>query len=421
MLPGDKSISHRAAIIAALAEGETRIENFATSADCASTIDCLAALGVKIRHLRGNCIVVGGVGKTGLSRPSLPLDCGNSGTTMRLLAGVLAGQSFDSTLTGDNSLRKRPMQRVIDPLSAMGAVIRSADGARAPLTIDGEKPLTGLEYQPPHASAQVKSCVLLAGLNASGRTTVVEPIRTRDHTERMLAWFGADLDCTETSVSVSGDAVLKGRDLTVPGDISSAAFFMIAAACLAGSDISLPNVGVNPSRTAIIDVLRSLGGDVETTEESEVCNEPVATMRICGGMRSTKRGPIMLDERTIANLIDEVPILAVCATQVEQGLEVRGASELRVKESDRIAAVVENLKRMKARVTEFHDGFKVERSYLRGAEIDSYGDHRIAMAFAIAGLLADGETEIRGAECADVSFPRFFETLASVVESRQAA
>lgn len=416
-LPGDKSISHRAAIFAAVADGTTRIGNFATSADCTSTLECLRDLGVDIRR-EGDAVIVDSVGKAGLRQPIRPLDCGNSGTTMRLMAGVLAGQPFDSTMTGDDSLRKRPMKRVIAPLTNMGAIVDSNDGT-APLTIRGGRQLTGIEYHPPVASAQVKSCVLLAGLYAEGETSVVETTPTRDHTERLLRWFGVDVK-TEIRAngavhSVSGTSHLRSRDLTVPGDMSSAAFFLVAAACMPYSDITMPNVGTNPTRSAILSVLERVGASLSPISEAVSVGEPAETIRIRGGLAPQDK-TVVLDGPIIANLIDEIPILAILGTQLDNGLQIRDASELRVKESDRISAVVENLKRMGAAVTEFPDGFKVERSRLRGATIDSFGDHRIAMAFGVAGLLANSETEITGAECADVSFPGFFETLAGVVK-----
>ncbi|MEP6787845.1 MAG: 3-phosphoshikimate 1-carboxyvinyltransferase [Acidobacteriota bacterium] len=416
-LPGDKSISHRAAIFAAIADGTTRIDNFATSADCSSTLECLKALGVNMRR-EGDAVIVDGVGKAGLRQPTGPLDCGNSGTTMRLMAGVLAGQPFDSTMTGDDSLRKRPMKRVIAPLTQMGAIVESSDGT-APLVIGGGRQLTGIEYQPPVASAQVKSCVLLAGLFADGKTSVVETTPTRDHTERLLRWFGVNVDTEIRPAgavhSVSGTSNLQARDLTVPGDISSAAFFLVAAACLPGSDITMPNVGTNPTRSAILSVLERVGARLSPISEAVSIGEPAEAIHIQGGLAPQDK-TVILDGPIIANLIDEIPILAILGTQLDHGLEIRDAAELRVKESDRISAVVENLKRMGASVTEFPDGFKVERSTLHGAAIDSFGDHRIAMAFGVAGLLADGETEIIGAECADVSFPGFFETLARGVK-----
>lgn len=417
-LPGDKSISHRSAMFASIADGDTQIDNYAASADCASTLECMRSLGVSIEQ-DGGSVVVQGVGKTGLRKPATELDCGNSGTTMRLLSGILAGQAFDTTMTGDASLRSRPMKRIIGPLESMGASVSSTDG-RAPLTITGRQPLDAITYQPPVASAQIKSCVMLAGLYADGTTTVIEPVQTRDHTERMLRWFGVDVsvetDAEGTRISLDGDSKLTARDFRVPADISAAAFFMAAAACLEGSDITMPGVGMNPSRYGIIDVLRSLGSNIEVSEVVEVCNEPVADIRVRGGLREIAgdETPVVCGE-TIANIIDEIPVLAVFGTQLSNGLEIRDAGELRVKESDRIASVVTNLRLMGAGVEEFDDGLRIARSQLRGAAIETYHDHRIAMAFAVAGLFAEGTTEIAGADCAAVSFPGFFETLDSVV------
>ena len=409
-LPGDKSISHRSAMLASLAVGETRIENYAASADCASTLGCMAALGVDITQ-NGGDVTIQGVGKDGLRQPNRPLDCGNSGTTMRLLSGILAGQPFESTLFGDESLQKRPMKRIIEPLTQMGATVSDTDG-RAPLVIDGRRPLDAIQYEPPVASAQIKSCVLLAGLFANGETSVYEPVGSRDHTERMLRWFGVDVKEDSGRISIAGDAMLTARDMIIPGDVSAAAFFAVAAACLEGSVITMPGVGVNQSRRAILSVLQNLGARIEISTISKVCNESVADIRVVGGLgQNTSRTTPVICGETIANLIDEIPILAVFGTQLASGIEIHDAAELRVKESDRISTVVENLKRMGATVTEFDDGMRIERSDLHAAVIDSYGDHRIAMAFAIAGLLATGETKIIDAECAAVSFPGFFETL----------
>lgn len=403
-------------MFAAIANGTTRIENFATSADCSSTLECLRSLGVEYDRT-GNSVTLQGVGKRGFTPPTVDLDCGNSGTTMRLISGILAGQNFTSTLIGDDSLQSRPMKRIIEPLGLMGSVIHSHEG-KAPLTINGKTRLKAIEYRPPVASAQIKSCVLLAGLHADRITTVIEPIQTRDHTERMLAWFGVDvsIETAETGkrISVSGEAELTARDLVVPSDISSAAFFMVAAACLPGSQITMPNVGLNPSRRGVLDAMISLGADIEVIDSAENSNEPTATIIARGGLKKTPAENILRGE-IIANLIDEVPILAILGTQLEGGIEIRDAGELRVKESDRIATVVNNLRKMGASVEEFPDGLRVSHSELRGAEMDSHHDHRIAMAFAVAGLLAEGETTIHGADAADVSFPGFFETLASVV------
>jgi len=414
-LPADKSISHRAALLAAIADGTTVIDNYAASEDCAATLRCIEDLGAKVEQ-DGSRVTVTGRGQQGLTEPSEPLDCGNSGTTMRLISGILAGQPFTSTLIGDDSLQSRPMRRIMEPLSQMGVAIDSTDG-KAPLTIHGHRPLNPIHYDMPLSSAQVKSCVLLAGLFADGETSITEYVATRDHTERMLAWFGVHVLERQgdggTSLTLNGPAALTARDIIVPGDVSSAAFFLVAAACLPGSDLILPNVGLNPTRRAIVDLLLGLGAHIEITDEQNNCNEPSATLRIQGGLSQPER-TVTIDGEKTARLIDEIPILAILGTQLEHGVEVRNAAELRVKESDRIATVVENLNRMGAQVDEFDDGFRVHRSDLTGAEIDSHGDHRIAMAFGIAALLADGETTINNAECAAVSFPGFFETLHEV-------
>ncbi len=427
-LPGDKSISHRAAIFSAIAEGESRIENFATSADCASTLGCLKNLGVEITQ-ENSTVFVKGVGKTGFQKPTQNLDCGNSGTTMRLLAGILAGQSFDAVLAGDESLSKRPMRRIIEPLTKMGAKIE-AENDYAPLKIYGKNPLQTIFYKLSVSSAQVKSCILLAGLNAVGKSKIQSPKSkarlpaSRNHTELMLRYLGAEIeekfieaeDGFVHQVLIDGNSKLIGKDLEIPSDISSAAFFIVAAACLKNSEIILENVGLNPTRTAIIEVLQNFGAEIEILNQKDVCNESVGDLIVRGRESFV---PIVLSNiisgATIANLIDEIPILAVFGTQLENGLEIRNAEELRVKESDRIAAVVENLRRMNATVEEFTDGFRVEKSNLKGATVDSFGDHRIAMAFAVAALLASGETEIIGAECAKVSFPEFFQTLKNIV------
>ena len=415
-LPGDKSVSHRAAMIASIAEGTTRISNFAVSEDCTSTLGCMAGLGANIHH-DGSEVVISAAGKYGLKSPNSPLVCGNSGTTMRLLSGILAGQPFEATMVGDESLSRRPMRRVIEPLTEMGAVIRSTEG-HAPLVIRGKHPLDGIEFRLPVASAQLKSCVLLAGLFAEGRTTVIEPVPTRDHTERMLKAFGADISIIETgdgkAISVSGNSNLTGRVITVPSDISSAAFFLVAAACLEGSHVEMPNVGLNPTRTGIFEVLRRFGVRIDVIDESDSAGEPVGTLIIKDQKELTARDSNKIEGDIVANIIDEIPILAVFGTQIEGGIEIRDAGELRVKESDRIAAVAENLRRMDADVEEFEDGLRVGRSRLKGAVVDSFGDHRIAMAFAVAGLFAEGETEIQGAECAAVSFPGFFDVLSSI-------
>jgi 3-phosphoshikimate 1-carboxyvinyltransferase len=441
-VPGDKSVSHRAAILAALSEpgAPSRVTNFSTSADCASTLHCLAQLGVHIKR-DGATVEIEGAGLELPRAPEAVLDCGNSGTTMRLLAGVLAGQNFRSTLTGDDSLRSRPMRRVIEPLELMGALIGSHEG-RAPLDVEGRRRLAGIEYVTPVASAQVKSCVLLAGLNAGGRTTVVERRgATRDHTERLLGWFGVEVETRAvtsfeslrdnagddsapaarraSAVSVVGGQRLRARDVDVPGDISSAAFFMVAAALLADSELRIEGVGLNPTRAQIIDALRSLGADLKVENAAERCHEPVGDIVVRGSrhLAPMSAGANALGGGVIAGLIDELPILAVAGTQIEGGLVIRDAGELRVKETDRLRAVCENLRAMGADVKEYDDGLAVRGgTRLRGARVKSYGDHRIAMAFAVAALMAEGETEIEGAESVAVSFPEFFQLLESVVE-----
>jgi 3-phosphoshikimate 1-carboxyvinyltransferase len=412
-LPGDKSISHRAAMISAIASGPSRISNFAASADCESTLACLEKLGVGIQR-NGAEIFIEGNGKYGFSAPTVPLDCGNSGTTMRLLAGILAGQPFASTMIGDESLSSRPMGRVTEPLGRMGCRIDSSDGT-APLQILGSRPLSAIKYGMPVSSAQIKSCVLLAGLFADGITEVTERTTTRDHTERMLRRFGARI--TETvsesgkTIAIDGSSELNAAEIRVPGDISGAAFFAAAAAGLPGSHVTIRNVGINPTRTAFLDVLKRCGIRVTISDADNSSGEPVGTLHVYGGDFAHTDAPVIVDGPDIPNLIDEIPILAILGTRLPGGLEVRDAAELRVKESDRITAVTDNLTRMGAHVEEFSDGFRVHNSELRGAEIESFGDHRIAMAFAMAGLFASGETNILRPECAAVSFPNFFDQL----------
>ena len=415
-LPGDKSISHRAAMLAAISTGETKITNFASGADCRSTLTCLKGLGVEIIE-RGSEITVKGFGRTGLRQPVQALDCGNSGTTMRLLAGILAGQPFESILTGDRSLLTRPMTRIVEPLSAMGAVI-GCDNDNAPLTIAGRHPLKAIDHETSTPSAQVKSCILLAGLNAVGATAVTEPVKTRDHTERMLRWFGCHVKTAHVTAghrtSIRGGQELIAKEVTVAPDISSAAFFISAAVCLKGSDLTIQSIGMNPTRRAFVDILIDHGANIEITDEHEVCNEPIATVRVRSGLPEPSR-KLLIDGGNASRLIDEIPILAVLGSQLDGGMEIRDGAELRVKETDRISAIVENLRRMNGRVVEYPDGLKVGRSSLTGASIDPFGDHRIAMAFAIAGLFAKGETIIDNSSCVDVSFPGFFETLRSVI------
>jgi 3-phosphoshikimate 1-carboxyvinyltransferase len=421
-MPGDKSISHRAGMIASLATGTSRIKNYSNSEDCAATLRCLGQLGVAIKR-EGNDVLIEGTGVDGLRAPTEPLDCGNSGTTMRLLAGILAGQNFKSTLTGDESLCSRPMQRIIEPLQIMGARISSHDG-RAPLTIDGKKPLGAIEYDLLIASAQVKSCILLAGLNADGRTQVIEETPTRDHTERMLRLFGVTVESgdakkeAETFVAIGGPATIEAHDINVPGDISSAAYFIAAAALLENSDLEIADVGINPTRTTFLSFFKSFGLDIRIEASAEESNEPAGNVHINGARRKTAdESSLVISGTLVAGLIDELPLLAVVGSQLEGGIEIRNAGELRVKESDRIRTTVAGLRAMGAEVEEFDDGLRVSGPIrLRGAKVDPHDDHRLAMAFTVAALLAEGETEITNTECVSVSFPTFFELLESVVE-----
>jgi 3-phosphoshikimate 1-carboxyvinyltransferase len=410
-LPGDKSISHRYAMLGAIAEGRSEIHFFSSSADCESTLVCLGKLGVGIER-KANVVTIGGVGLRGLRQPREVLDAGNSGSTMRMLAGILAGQPFRSVLSGDASLSRRPMGRVIEPLTRMGARIKSVEGARPPLEIEGGI-LQAIHYQLSIASAQVKSAVLFAGLYAEGETEVVEPIATRDHTEIALEQMGVEIGRHRQTVSVRGPARLEGKTVHVPGDMSSAAFFLAAALLVPESNLVIQNIGLNPTRTAILDVLAPMGGDIRVLNVEMLHGELIGDVHV----ESSRLEGGEIPSGLIPRLIDELPVLAVIGTQTQKGLSFRGAAELRVKESDRLAAVAENLRRMGAELEEFPDGLRIAgRQALRGAEVESYEDHRIAMAFAVAALVAQGTTLIRGSNCVDVSFPGFFEALARVTD-----
>jgi 3-phosphoshikimate 1-carboxyvinyltransferase len=405
-LPGDKSISHRYAMLAAVAQGASRIHNYATGADCQSTLACLRALGVPVAQ-EGSTVVVDGVGLDGFKAPTGTLDAGNSGSTIRMLSGLLAAQPFLSRIGGDESLSRRPMARIIRPLTEMGAEIHARDGQYPPLEIHG-RPLRAIEYRLPVASAQVKTCILFAGLYADGETVVHEPVRTRDHTELALRAFGAELFLDGPSIRIRPRPRLSGRELTVPGDISSAAFFLVAALIVPESELVIEGVGLNPTRSALLDFLAGLGARIRVFNLTEDAGElsgdvEVRTSRIKGGVIE---GPLT------AALIDEIPVLAVLGAASDEGLVVRDAAELRVKETDRIATVQENFRRMGLEMETAPDGFRVPgRQKFRAAELDSFGDHRIAMAFAVAGLAAAGETVIHGAEAAAVSFPEFYAEL----------
>ena len=420
-LPGDKSISHRYGMLGAFAEGTSRFTNFSTGADCASTLACMQALGAKVAKAAENAIEVTGIagrvvpsGSSGQSNNSdYLLDCGNSGSTMRMMSGLLAAQAGSFTLVGDESLSKRPMERVRKPLAEMGADVVLTEG-HAPVTIHG-RALKAVDYTTPVPSAQVKTCILLAGLQTAGTTTVREAIRTRDHSELALRAFGAKLTRKVDSVSIEGPQSLHAIDASVPGDISSAAFFLCAAALFPGSNLLLAGLGLNPTRAALLDVLTALGAHIAVLDLEEKHAELVGTVQITSPPEGL--GSTTVSGGLAAQLIDELPVLAAIAPYTSGGIRIRDAKELRVKESDRIALVVKNLRAMGAEVEEFEDGVDVPGGQtLHGATIDSGGDHRIAMAFSVAALRAEGETMIRGAESAGISFPEFFDLLDQVAE-----
>jgi len=409
LCPGDKSISHRYAMLAAIAEGPSELRNFAASADCRSTLRCLSGLGIEIRT-DGSTVRVSGQGLYGMKEPAAVLDAGNSGTTMRLLAGILAGCPFSSVIAGDESLARRPMGRIIRPLSLMGARIRSGNDGLPPLSIDGGD-LQAIRYALPVASAQVKSCVLLAGLFARGVTAVEEKVPTRDHTEIALQYLGATLRHDGNWIEVDPHPRLSGAQLEVPADISGAAFFIVAAATVPGSELLLPGIGLNARRRALIEYLGSAGLRISVENESESAGEARGDLLVRFDPSCLDKPLPPIGAGLAAALIDEIPVLSILGAQAG-GLLVRDAGELRVKECDRIAAIAANLRVMGAEVEEYPDGLAIRGGQrLQGAEIDSHGDHRIAMAFTVAGLAASGETRVRRAECADVSFPGFYEAL----------
>jgi 3-phosphoshikimate 1-carboxyvinyltransferase len=398
-LPGDKSISHRALIFGAIADGASQVRGLSGGEDLASTASCLRQLGVAIESDR-----VVGAGMHGLRQPGQPLDCGNSGTTMRLLAGLLAAQPFVSTLVGDESLSRRPMDRVVGPLRDMGA------GAEwPPLEVGGRLPLTGIELLQPVPSAQVKSAVLLAGLYALGTTAVVEPVLTRNHTELMLRAMGANLEVIARRVEVTKTEHLRPIELDVPGDVSAASFWLVAAALMTGSHVRMRGIGVNPTRTAFVDLLRASGARVEVADQRLAAGEPVGDVEAGGG---GELRPVTVGGSRAAEMIDELPVLAVAATQLPGTSVITGAAELRVKESDRIAGMAQALASMGADITATDEGWVINGPRrLTGARVRSQSDHRVAMALAIAGLLADGTTEIEDAECVNISYPGFFDQL----------
>jgi 3-phosphoshikimate 1-carboxyvinyltransferase len=411
-MPGDKSISHRYGMLAAFAAGTSKFSNFSTGADCASTLACMQALGASVSKLDDGAVAVTGVGGRVTPAPH-PLDCGNSGSTMRMISGLLAPQEGMFTLVGDESLSRRPMERIRKPLEAMGAQIALTQG-HAPITIRGGR-LRAVDYATPVPSAQVKTCLLLAGLQTLGATTVHESVRTRDHSELALRAFGAELSRTTNTVSITGPQTLRAIEATVPGDLSSSAFFLCAAGLFPGSSLVIDALGLNPTRASLLDVLTALGAHIAVLNLEEKNAELVGTVQITSppeGLGSTEvSGPLA------AQLIDELPVLAAIAPYTSGGIRIRDAKELRVKESDRIALVAQNLRAMGAEVAEFDDGLDVPGGQqLHGVEIDSGGDHRIAMAFSVAALRAEGETVIHGAESAAISFPEFFEMLDTVAQ-----
>ncbi len=406
---GDKSVTHRALIISAIAEGRTRIFNYSRSKDCQSTAECLRKLSIDIERTK-ECYIVKGKGLYGFKEPEDVLDCGNSGTTMRLLASLLAGRDFFSVLSGDGSLRNRPMKRIIEPLTLMGAKIYARKNGLAPLCIAPAR-LKGIDYIIPVASAQVKSALMLALLYADGLGVIEESSETRDHTERMFEAFSISFKKTGNRIEVFSGQRFNGIDVNVPDDISSAAFFLTLGAIAHDSEIVIKDTGINPTRTGIIEILQQAGAGIEMLNKRSFGNEPVADIEVSG----SEIKPFMIEKEIVPRLIDEIPVLAVAATQAKGTTIVKDARELRVKETDRLRVIVQELKKMGARIEEREDGFVVEgRTQLIGAVCDSHNDHRIAMALAIAGLIAEGETVIKNAECINISFPDFISVLEEV-------
>ena len=408
-MPGDKSISHRFAMIASLAEGTTRISNYSTGADCHSTLGCVQALGIDASE-EGTTVTIRGKGLHGWKEPAADLDAGNSGSTIRMMSGLLAAQPFTSRIFGDESLSRRPMARVMKPLTEMGAHIEARDGQFPPLTIHGAD-LHAIEYTLPVPSAQVKTCVLFGGLFAEGETIVHEPIRSRDHTEIALREFGADLLVKNHTITLQGRPHLTGRDVAVPSDLSSAAFFLVAGLLVPDSNLIIQGVGLNPTRSALLDFLLSTGANIKILKIESVNGEPIGDIQV---RHAPIRGGV-IEKDMAAALIDEIPVLAVLGAASEQGFVIRDASELRIKETDRIATVADNFKRMGIEIEVTPDGMRVPgKQKFRAAAFDSFGDHRIAMAFAVAALRGDGDSTIDNADAASVSFPEFWGILDKV-------
>lgn len=399
-IPADKSISHRAVMFSSLAKGISRIENFSRGADCLSTLEVFKSLGVEAEFENGKTLIINS--KNGISKPNTDLYCGNSGTTMRLMSGILAGQNFDSVLTGDESLSKRPMKRVISPLEMMGAKIESLEG-KAPLKIYGQN-LNGIGYVSELASAQVKSCVLLAGMHAEGKTSFTEPYVSRNHTELMLKYLGANIFCEGNKTTIE-KSELQSKIITVAGDISSAAFFIVAGLIVPNSEIIIKNVGLNPTRTGILDVIKMMGADIEILDKKIVSNEEVGDIKI----KSSDLKACTVEGEIIPRLIDELPVIAVLATQAEGKTIIKDAGDLRNKESDRIKAIVSELKKLGANIEETQDGFIIEgkTKLIGGAEVETYHDHRLAMSLYVAGLICESPIAINGFEWVNISFPEF--------------
>jgi 3-phosphoshikimate 1-carboxyvinyltransferase len=413
VLPGDKSISHRYGMIASLAEGVSKIQNYSTGADCHSTLGCVRALGIDV-EVRGTSVTIHGKGLRGWKAPAADLDAGNSGSTIRMMAGLLAGQPFTSRVVGDDSLSRRPMGRVMKPLTLMGAKFEARDDQFPPLTIHGGE-LHPIDYTLPVASAQVKTCVLFGGLFAEGRTIVREPIRSRDHTEIALREFGADLKTIQRVITLEGRPALTGRELIVPSDLSSAAFFLVAGLLVPGSHLIIQNVGLNPTRSALLDFLVGAGAALKVLRIESVNGEMIGDLEV---RHAPIRGGV-IEKDMAAALIDEIPVLAVLGAASEEGLIVRDAAELRIKETDRIATVADNFKRMGIEIEVTPDGMRIPgRQMFRAAAFDSFGDHRIAMAFAVAALRGDGPSTIDNADAASVSFPEFWNILEQAASAR---
>jgi len=408
-VPGDKSISHRALLLGAIAEGQTEVEGFLAGEDCLHTLSALRALGVSVDNTDDTTVRIEGVGLRGLAKPAAALDLGNSGTGMRLLTGLLCGQQFDSTLTGDESLSSRPMQRIIEPLSMMGAGIDNDDG-KPPLAIHGARELVGIHYTLPVASAQVKSAILLAGLYARGETAVIEPVVTRDHTERMLKSMGANIFGDSGQIRIQASGQLNATTIKVPGDLSSAAFLILAALIAKDAELLITNVGVNPTRTGVIEILREMGGDISIENPQLVGEEPVADIRV----KSSVLHGIAVDPSLVSLAIDEFPVLFVAAANAVGSTRFTGIGELRVKESDRISAMAGGLRRMGIKIDESENGAEIHYGEPSGATVDSHGDHRVAMSFVVAATIADSAVRVRDIDAVDTSFPGFSDLMSSL-------